>query len=60
MDVKPCPHPEKLRFELRKDVNRQLLHMWRSGDPKFTKMRAYFCQCGVWHMTSKNYEENEK
>lgn len=46
MQLKPCPHPNKIPLWTRGlaiHKGRELAQRW------------YFCQCGVYHLTTKEY-----
>lgn len=49
-----CPTPAKRRYATRRDAELALLDFWR-GAPAWKKeiRRAYECDCGRWHTTSK-------
>jgi hypothetical protein len=55
--VKPCPHPEKVRYSTKKRALQAANRLHAHGFE--LRMRPYKCVCHGWHLTKKGAVEAE-
>ena len=49
---KTCPTPTKVKFSTEKDALMSLKKITEVSDKKKKPIRAYLCECGLWHLSS--------
>lgn len=53
-----CPHPKKAAFKTEVEANKALVKVWRKAPEELVPRRAYECECGRWHLTSKDRRDD--
>lgn len=53
-----CPHPKKAAFKTEVEANEALVKVWRKAPEELVPRRAYECECGRWHLTSKDRRDD--
>lgn len=53
-----CPHPRKAAYRTEAEANTAMLRVWQKAPEQKVPLRAYECECGRWHLTSKVHHDD--
>lgn len=53
-----CPHPEKVAHRTKKAAEKGMA-TFEAGQGVDLTLRAYFCECGTWHLGHKGKNKSQ-